>query len=183
MRLFVMFLALPIIEIALFIQVGGLIGLLPTLALVIGSAALGIAVMRAQGAKAGLEVQRSLSQMRDPSRPLAHGALIIVAGLLLVVPGFFTDAVGLLLLIPGVRTLLMRRLAHRVTVSRAYAGSASMGHDPHRPPYDKGVIDGEFEVAPDAGASRTAPLDLPLDPDDTPLPGRNSGRGSGWTRH
>ena len=79
MRLIAMFLVVPIIEIALFIQVGGLIGLWPTLALVLLSAVAGVAIMRSQGARAGMQIQRSLAEMRDPSRPLAHGAMIIAA--------------------------------------------------------------------------------------------------------
>ena len=113
MRLIAMFLVVPIIEIALFIQVGGLIGLWPTLALVLLSAVAGVAIMRSQGARAGMQIQRSLAEMRDPSRPLAHGAMIIAAGLLLLLPGFFSDALGLLLLIPAVRTMLMAQLARR----------------------------------------------------------------------
>ncbi|WP_347917603.1 FxsA family protein [Paracoccus marcusii] len=179
MRLIAMFLVVPIIEIALFIQVGGLIGLWPTLALVLLSAVAGVAIMRSQGARAGMQIQRSLAEMRDPSRPLAHGAMIIAAGLLLLLPGFFSDALGLLLLIPAVRTMLMAQLSRRVRASRVQMHAATMRRDPHRPPYDKGVIDGEFVVADED--DRRPPVDLPLDTDDTG-PSR-PGRGSGWTRH
>ena len=179
MRLIAMLLVVPIIEIALFIQVGGLIGLWATLALVLLSAVAGVTIMRSQGARAGLEIQRSLAEMRDPSRPLAHGAMIIAAGLLLLLPGFFSDALGLLLLIPAVRTMLMAQLARRVRASRVQMHAATMRRDPHRPPYDKGVIDGEFVVADED--DRRPPVDLPLDTDDTG-PSR-PGRGSGWTRH
>ena len=165
MRLIAMFLVVPIIEIALFIQVGGLIGLWLTLALVLLSAVAGVAIMRSQGARAGMQIQRSLAEMRDPSRPLAHGAMIIAA--------------GLLLLIPAVRTMLMAQLARRVRASRVQMHAATMRRDPHRPPYDKGVIDGEFVVADED--DRRPPVDLPLDTDDTG-PSR-PGRGSGWTRH
>ncbi|TJZ85125.1 FxsA family protein [Paracoccus hibiscisoli] len=177
MRLIAMFLVVPIIEIALFIQVGGLIGLWSTLALVLLSAVAGVALMRSQGAQAGREIQRSLSEMRDPSQPMAHGAMIIAAGLLLVVPGFFSDALGLLLLIPGVRRLLMRRIARRVVAGRAGMHAATMRRDPHRPPYDQGVIDGEYVVADDP----RAPVDLPPELGDDQPPRRTGG--SGWTRH
>lgn len=171
MPLIAMFLLVPIIEIALFIQIGGAIGLWSTLGLVLLSAVAGVALMRSQGARAGVEIQRSLAEMRDPTQPLAHSAMIIAAGILLLIPGFFTDALGLLLLIPGVRSFLMRRIARRVTASRP-----GMRREPHRPPYDRGVIDGEFVVETEP-APRPV-VDLPHDTDDSP-----PRRGSGWTRH
>ena len=98
------FVILPIVEIALFIQVGGAIGLLPTLGLVILSSVLGVAVLRRRGATAARDVQRAMQEFRDPTAPMAHGALVMLAGLLMIVPGLFTSGVGLLLLIPGVRS-------------------------------------------------------------------------------
>ena len=80
MWLFWLFVAVPIVEIALFIQVGGLIGLWPTLAIVVLTALVGTALMRSQGAHALAEIQRSFSEMRDPTRPLAHGVMILIAG-------------------------------------------------------------------------------------------------------
>lgn len=171
---------LPIIEIALFIQVGGAIGLWPTLALVVLAAVLGVSVMRAQGARAVAEIQSNLSQLRDPSRPMAHGAMIMLAGMLLVVPGFFTDVIGLLLLLPPVRGLVMRRVSGRIRVQRAHV--ARRHADPYRPPYGGGVIDGDYIVEDDAldAARRMHPPlpDVPpRDDDDAPR------GGSGWTRH
>ena len=90
--LFLIFLGVPIIEIALFIKVGGAIGLLPTLAIVILTAIAGTALMRRQGLKALDQLRASLEQGGDPVGPIAHGALILVAGVLLLTPGFFTDA-------------------------------------------------------------------------------------------
>lgn len=169
MWLFMIFVALPLIEIALFIQVGGLIGLWPTLALVLAAAVIGTAIMRGQGANALIEVQRAFAEMRDPSRPLAHGMMIMIAGILLVIPGFFTDFLGLLLLIPPVRRALLKNMASRVEIRRA--GPA---RDPHRPPYGDGVIDGDY-VVEDEPLHPTPPR-----PDLPPPDGRG---GSGWTRH
>lgn len=100
MRLLLPFVVLPIVEIALFIQVGGLIGALPTIGLVILSSVLGISVMRRQGMLAAMDVQRAMQEFRDPARQMAQGALMMIAGLLLLVPGLFTSALGLLLLVP-----------------------------------------------------------------------------------
>lgn len=181
MKLFWLFLLVPIIEIGLFIQVGGLIGLWPTLAIVVLTAIVGTALMRSQGAQAWLEIQRSFGEMRDPTRPLAHGVMILVAGMLLLTPGFFTDTMGMLLLVPGIREGLMRQLASRVKVSSFQMHSATMGRNPNAPYRagdDEGVIDGDYTVAPD---DPRAPVDLPPELDDD-SGGRGPGR-SGWTRH
>ena len=170
MWLFVAFLAVPLIEIALFIQVGGWIGLWPTLAIVIATAVLGTYLVRSQGRAALADLRRSFATLDDPATPLAHGAMILVAGALLLTPGFFTDAVGLALLTPPVRVALIRHIAARVKVQ-----SFQMGPDPRRPrpgprhpdrpqrPDQGDVIEGEFtEVPSDKRANHP---------------------GSGWTRH
>ncbi|MBU2957198.1 FxsA family protein [Paracoccus sp. 1_MG-2023] len=176
MKLFWLFLLVPIIEIGLFIQVGGLIGLWPTLAIVVLTAIVGTALMRSQGAQAWLEIQRSFGEMRDPTRPLAHGVMILIAGMLLLTPGFFTDTLGMLLLVPGVRDRLMRQIAGRVKVTGFQMNSATMGRNPYRAADDEGVIDGDYTVTPE---DRRDPVDLPPELDD---PSRGPGR-SGWTRH
>ena len=160
MWIFLAFLAVPLIEIGLFVQVGGAIGLWPTLAIVVLTAVLGTTLVRREGARALDDLRRSLNELSDPSRPLAHGAMILVAGVLLLTPGFFTDALGLLLLIPGVRNWVMARLASRVTVARFEMGGASYppnGRDPRRP-RDPDVIDAE-EV--DEMTRRTPPRNGP----------------------
>lgn len=169
MRLFWLFLAVPIIEIALFIQVGGLIGLWPTLAIVVLTAIIGTGLMRSQGAQAWREIQSSFGEMRDPTRPLAHGVMILMAGMLLLTPGFFTDTLGLLLLIPKFRDGVMKRVASRVTVTQM---GAQMNRGSYHPHADDGTIDGEFVVTdPDQPSGPRGPQEL--DP-----PGS-----SGWTRH
>lgn len=169
-----LFVLLPIVEIALFVQVGGLIGVWAVLGLVVLSALLGMAVIRSQGTHAWLEAQRSLAQLRDPTRPLAHGMMLMLAGLLLIVPGFLTDMLGFLLLVPPVRSLLMRRAGRRMQVRSV----RMTRHEAHRPPYGDGVIDADFVVEDEPQEPRP-PLDLPEDIDGQPA--RRGG--SGWTRH
>lgn len=160
MWLLIAFLVVPIVEIGLFIQVGGLIGLWPTLAIVVLTAVAGTVLVRSQGARALQDLRRSMSDLSDPTEPLAHGAMILLSGALLLTPGFFTDAVGFLLLIPQVRLRAYRAIRQRVNF-RSFA----MGHGAAQQtaPRDR-VIDGEFEEV-----SRPA-----RKPTHEP---------SGWTRH
>ncbi|MGR3761276.1 FxsA family protein [Roseobacteraceae bacterium NS-SX3] len=147
MYLFLAFLLVPIIEIALFIQVGGAIGLWPTLAIVVLTAVLGTWLVRTQGRLAIGQLRTSFEQLDNPAEPLAHGAMILFAGALLLTPGFFTDAVGFALLMPPVRMAVYRFLRARVTVAKFQMGPGSM-HSRHYPgerqqPGD--VIDGDYE--------------------------------------
>ncbi|MEL0438327.1 FxsA family protein [Phycobacter sp. K97] len=154
MYLFLAFLMVPLIEIALFIQVGGLIGLWPTLAIVVLTAILGTSLVRSQGRLAMGQLRSSFQTLSDPAEPLAHGAMILFAGALLLTPGFFTDAIGFALLMPPVRLAVFRYLSSRITVSQFEMGSMhGQGHpqDPRysrRPDQMRGqgdVIDGDFE--------------------------------------
>lgn len=143
MLLFAAFLLVPLIEIALFIQVGGAIGLWPTLGIVILTAVLGTWLVRSQGRMAMGQLRTSFSELNDPTEPLAHGAMILIAGALLLTPGFFTDAVGFALLMPPVRVAVYRYLAKRIVVHEF-----QMGPDPRTGPRGPGrgdVIDGDYE--------------------------------------
>ena len=146
MYLLIAFVMVPIVEIALFIQVGGIIGLWPTLGIVILTAVIGTWLVRTQGRMALGQLQASLSSLSDPTEPLAHGAMILVSGALLLTPGFFTDAVGFALLMPPVRMAVLRYLRSKVTVAQF-----QMGPRPTQHGYGPGdIIDGEFkEVKPD----------------------------------
>ncbi len=149
MYLFLAFLLVPIIEIALFIQVGGLIGLWPTLAIVVLTAVLGTVLVRTQGRTALANLQRSFAELDDPTEPLAHGAMILLSGVLLLTPGFFTDAIGFALLVPGIRVAVFRYLKSKATITHFQMGTgAQFRSDPNQFDQDD-VIDGEFtEVRP-----------------------------------
>ena len=101
--------------------------------------------MRAQGALALGQIKSSLSEVRDPTEPLVHGAMILFAGALLLTPGFFTDALGFALLIPGVRTAAFKAARSKVNVSSVHMGGTSGPRrpQPHRP-MQGDVIDGEY---------------------------------------
>lgn len=166
MWLFALFLAVPLIEIALFIQVGGLIGLWLTLAIVIITAILGTWLVRAQGLLAMSQLRGSFSELRDPTEPLAHGAMILFSGALLLTPGFFTDAVGFALLVPGIRTALFGYLRQKIKVQSFQMGGQQRPHghqDPRKARPADTVIDGDYEDVSPSNPSSTG--------------------NSGWTRH
>lgn len=142
MWIFLALIAVPLIEIALFIQVGGLIGLLPTLATVLLTAVIGTYLLRKQGGDALRRLQNSLRGGGDPRGPLAHGALILVSGIVLLTPGFFTDAIGFALLVPAIRNVVIRELGKRVTVAATRAG----GEAGRGPRTSDDVIEGQYEV-------------------------------------
>ena len=137
MRLFLLFLLVPLIEIALFIQVGGVIGLFPTLAIVILTAIAGTFLLRSQGSQVMGQIRGSMESLSDPSEPLAHGAMVLFAGALLLTPGFFTDAVGLALMIPGVRGKIFGFIRERVVVQQFH-----YGEQPRREAPD--VVDADY---------------------------------------
>lgn len=109
-------LALPLIEIAGFALVGSEIGVLATVALVIASGIAGSILLRWQGFGVLTRIRNDVEAGRDPGRQLAHGVMILIAGILLIIPGFFTDIIGLLLFLPPVRDLGWRLVRDRVQV-------------------------------------------------------------------
>ncbi len=144
-----LFLAIPLIEIALFVTVGGWLTLWPTLAIVVGSAVLGIFVMRVQGLRAMTDMQAAMKTMQNPMSPMANNAMIMMAGFLLILPGFFTDTLGLLLLIPFVRHAVIARLGRRMRVFAAQRPAANWNNDP-RARYRDEAIDAEYsEIDPE----------------------------------
>ena len=118
------FLVIPVAEIAIFIMVGERIGVLPTLGLVFLSAIVGSVLLRIQGFGLLRRMSLELDAGRVPARELVHGALILFAGLLLLLPGFLTDVFGLLLFIPAVRDLVWKLVGSRF-VTRVDVTSAS----------------------------------------------------------
>ncbi len=143
MYLLLIFIAVPILEIAVFIQVGQIIGLWPTIACIILTAVAGTALLRRQGLAVLQKAQGALADNRLPVDSVLHGAFLLVSGILLLTPGFFTDAVGFALLVPPVRTLvghfIWSRLKDNVQVYSARPDGSTTRHGPGGPT----VIDGE----------------------------------------
>lgn len=137
---FLLFLAIPLVEIWLLIKVGGLIGALPTVALVVLTAVIGAALARHQGLATLQRLQATLARGETPAMEMLEGVLLLAGALLLLTPGFFTDALGFACLIPAVRQSLARWLVRRIAVVTP-GGSAAGSGAPHRPT----IINGEFK--------------------------------------
>lgn len=119
MWVLIVILAIPVLEIALFVQFGAMIGVWGTLAQVFASAALGIVLMRLEPHRSADQVRAALARDASPASPMAHSALRMIGALLFVLPGFFTDTVGLLLMVPLVRSALLSRMLVHVRTARA----------------------------------------------------------------
>lgn len=142
-------LLLPILEIAGFVLIGGAIGLGPTLLWVLTAAVAGISLIRRGGLNAVTKLQAAMAAGREPGHSLIDGAAMVIAGLLLVVPGFASDFLALILLLPWTRDLLLRRAAKHFE-TRIYRGGARKRTT---------IIDGEFEVVEpaDGNSSNKSP--------------------------
>jgi UPF0716 protein FxsA len=114
--LFVIFMAVPLIEIGLFILLGQTIGLWPTLLGVLATAIIGAVLVRAQGRSLVAEIRATVGRGQLPARALGDAMMVGIAGVLLMTPGYFTDLLGILLLIPQVRALIYRQLASRFRI-------------------------------------------------------------------
>jgi UPF0716 protein FxsA len=120
--LFILFIAVPIIEIMVLINVGAWLGAWPTIAIVIITAWLGAKNVKQQGIATLNSVQTKMAQGEMPSDEIVAGLLLLVAGILLVTPGFVTDIFGLSLLIPSVRSMLIKSVQSRLVMNQTAAG-------------------------------------------------------------
>jgi UPF0716 protein FxsA len=180
MYLLLAFLIVPVIEIAVFIEVGGLIGLWPTVALIVLTAVLGMWMLRIQGFGVLRRAQESIARNEPPVREVFDGFCLALAGVLLIVPGFVSDTLGLLLFIPAFRNLLRRRLMRQLSSRggvRVFVdgGEVRPGQGPRPPGRGSGIIEGEFrEVDPNPSGPGSPGADLPP-PDSRWRPGPGPG--------
>jgi UPF0716 protein FxsA len=114
----ILFIVVPIVELYLIIQVGQLIGVVPTLLLLVADAVLGALLLRHQGRGAWQRFNRALQERRFPGREVADGLMIAIGGTLLLTPGFITDVFGLILLIPPTRAIVRRLM--RTVIGRRF---------------------------------------------------------------
>ncbi|MBK1696876.1 FxsA family protein [Rhodovibrio salinarum] len=150
--LLILFIAVPIIEIAVLIQVGGVIGLWPTLGLVILTAIVGSMELRAQGLATVNKLRQQLDQGQIPTQTLFDGVCLLFAGALLLTPGFVTDITGMLLFLAPFRRFLLKVIGpyvRRHAEARVYTQHS--GHPGAGGPFgrgsraDDGVIDADYQ--------------------------------------
>ncbi|MCF6321091.1 MAG: membrane protein FxsA [Rhizobiaceae bacterium] len=133
-------LIVPIAEISLFIVVGGKIGALWTIGLVLFTAILGSILLRIEGFRTFERIREKMNAGQIPGEELAKGAMILVAGVLLLTPGFITDSIGLALFLPFVRKVIWAFFAKRFTVQ--YSGTAGFSQSSQRDEHlDPDIVD------------------------------------------
>ena len=120
MILLILFIAVPIVELYFLVYLSSQIGFLYTLGIVIVTGVIGVELVKSQGKSALTQIQGQLSQGKLPATQIVEGILILVAGVLLITPGIFTDITGFLLLIPFTRRfvafLLKKHFAHKINI-------------------------------------------------------------------
>jgi UPF0716 protein FxsA len=173
-------LLLPLAEIAVLVKFGQWAGLWLTLAVVLGTAMLGVAVLRRQGFTMMLRTQEAMMRGEPPVGAMVEGGMMVMAGVLLIMPGLITDALGLLLLLPPIRHFLASRMAAGMFGAGVVHTEVVVDDDTYRPAprngrHDGGrgddggwpVIEGDFERLDER------PVDPRIDPRKPP-PGSKS---------
>lgn len=146
--LVLLFIGLPIVEIAVLIEAGGLIGLWPTLAIILLTAIAGSILLRAQGFGVIQRIRRQMERGEPPVLELFEGLCVFAAGLLLLLPGFVTDTLGLLLFVPPLRRAIAAAIARRISMRvRTAHGSGGFGAGSSDGARGRGpIIDGDYET-------------------------------------
>ncbi len=150
-RLFLLFTAIPLLELWLLMHVSDLVGLPVTIATVLSTGMLGAALARREGTRTIASWQESLARGEPPKEGIASGLLILVGGIFLVTPGVLTDAAGLALLLPPLRrafaNILIKRVGRQLQVQHFSPVSFDAGHGPPPRREDFIDVDGHFQGA------------------------------------
>ncbi|WP_348762624.1 FxsA family protein [uncultured Salinisphaera sp.] len=150
-RLLLLFIIVPIIELFLLIKIGGIIGLLPTIALVILTAVIGSQLVRRQGVEVMGRIRAAQARGEAPALAMVDGAALLLAGFFLLTPGFLSDALGFVLLVPKLRQRVARTLISRVVVMApnmrggpSFGSAGGFGQQAN-----DDTIEGEYQRKPD----------------------------------
>ncbi|OUR69284.1 hypothetical protein A9Q73_02505 [Bermanella sp. 47_1433_sub80_T6] len=135
MRFLALFLLIPLFEVVVFIQVGGQIGALWTILLTLATAVTGVTLVKTQGIRTFTAAKAQLAQGETPAMAVVEGILLLLAGVMLMIPGFISDAMGALMLLPFARRALAGTVLEKVFIARA--NQAQPGHKGH-------TIEGQF---------------------------------------
>ncbi len=146
--LLVLFL-LAYIEITLFIKVAAALGVAMTLLLVVLTSCFGVSLVRNQGMKTIFQMQQKMAQGESPAAEMVKSVSLVLAGFLLVIPGFFTDILGLLLLLPPVQKLLTLRLLPFLKIYRPGGAGPTTGN----------TFEGEFQRKDESPERLVRPFD------------------------
>lgn len=172
--LILLFIVVPVAELYVIIQVGELIGVLPTLALLLLDAVVGSLLLKHQGRGAWRRFNEALAERRFPGKEVVDGVLIIIGGTLLVSPGFISDLVGVFFLLPPTRAI-SRRLLRRFTVGRftviGFPGSGGFGGGGSGGSGGFGSSGG-----PGAGSGPVRDYDYDVEAEEVPTNGNGAGR-------
>ncbi|KEZ77664.1 FxsA family protein [Salinisphaera hydrothermalis] len=160
-RLLLLFIIAPIVELFLLVKIGGIIGVVPTIALVLLTAIIGSQLVRRQGMGVMNRIREAQAHGEAPAVPMLDGAALLLAGFFLLTPGFISDALGFLLLIPKLRQRLARAMLSRFVILTP--GNGGFGRGPFGGA-DDGTIEGEYQRKSDR-SDRPGP-DNRLDRDD-----------------
>ena len=149
LALFFIFIIVPIIEIYLFIEIGGFIGGGLTVLLIVTTAVIGVGLARYQGMGLLLQARQDMAQGKPPVGVLGHGAMLLLSGALLITPGFFTDSLGFLLLVPAIRRFLAEVVLGSLVpmeVFSRFSGFKTPSSGPYSKDIEGDVIETAFEV-------------------------------------
>ncbi|NOR80347.1 MAG: exlusion protein FxsA [Methyloprofundus sp.] len=135
---FLVFLIVPFIEIYLLLQIGGIVGVFPTIILVVLTAIIGAGLLRQQGIATWQRFQDNLQKGEIPAYEMVEGPILLVGGALLLTPGFFTDVIGFACLIPPVRQKIAQYIIEKRLVQTGVAPQ-------QKPKAQPGVIEGEYK--------------------------------------
>jgi len=135
---FLAFLIIPFVEIYLLLQIGGLVGVFPTIALVVLTAIIGASLLRQQGLATWQRFQENLAKGQVPAYEMVEGPILLVGGALLLTPGFFTDIIGFSCLIPPIR----RKMAQYIIEKRLISAGITPQYRENSQP---DAIEGEFK--------------------------------------
>lgn len=153
-RLLLLFIVLPIIELWLLIKVGSVIGVIPTIALVILTAVIGSQLVRHQGLGVMQRIREAQGRGEAPALPMLDGAALLLAGFMLLTPGFISDTFGFVLLVPKLRQRIARALLARVIVMQPGVGNpvgdSGKARGRRRKSGNDSVIEGDYQRKRDA---------------------------------
>ena len=141
--MFLIFLMVPFLEIYLLLKMGGLIGVFPTVLLVVFTAVLGAWMLRQQGFETWQRFQQGMAKGKVPAMEMLEGPVLLVGGAFLLTPGFFTDITGFICLIPYTRKKLVTYLIERQLVVMADGGPFQRQGQAQSK--DENVIEGEYK--------------------------------------